>query len=252
MTLRLLVVDDDPDHRLILRHALEGCEDLVLVGEAASTDEVAAADLVDVDVVVLDASLPGVLGLAEVVGGSATRLVLTSSLPAPYVTDAVVRSGAVGSLAKDIPVARLPAAIRELGSLAGAVERAMHTARRSLPGEPASARASRQALVAALEGWASDEITDAAELLVSEVVTNVVRHAGTDLDVGIAIGPTTVRVEITDRNPELPVMRSPEPTDVGGRGMRIVAELASRWGIDARRSGKSVWFELPRRRPSGA
>lgn len=250
MTLRLVVVDDDDDYRLILRHAVEGCEDLELADEASSALDVHPSGLDAIDLVLLDASLPGAMRLAALVRESAVRLVLTSSLPAPYVTDAVVRSGAVGSLAKDIPVARLPAAIRELGALAGAVERAMQTARQSLPGEPASARASRQALVSVLDGWATDEIRDAAELLVSEVVTNVVRHAGTDLGVAIAVGPTTVRVEITDRNPDLPVMRSPEPTDVGGRGMRIVAELASRWGIDARRSGKSVWFELPRRRSS--
>ena len=64
--------------------------------------------------------------------------------------------------------------------------------------------------------------------------------------VRIAVTATTIRVEVTDRHPELPVMRSPEANESSGRGMRIVDQTATRWGVQARRTGKCVWFEVPR------
>jgi DNA-binding NarL/FixJ family response regulator len=248
MTLRLVVADDDADYRLLVRLALEGEADLEVVGEAASASELKEAVSGGVDLVLLDASLPGAVEVASSLRRSspAARLVLTSSLPAGHVADSVARAGAVGSLAKDIPLIRLPDALRELGALVDAAELALQSESATLPGVPASARASRQALTSLLDGWCGDEVRDAAALLISELVTNGVRHAGTDVGMRISVGAHTVRVEIDDHNPEVPVMRSPEPTDIGGRGMRIVDELSLRWGVQARRTGKSVWFELPR------
>jgi DNA-binding NarL/FixJ family response regulator len=248
VTLRLVVVDDDPDYRLLVRLALDDEADLLVAGEATSADELLGVVDDDVDLVLLDASLPGALAAVPTLRAArpGARLVLTSSLPARHVADAVARVAAVGSLAKDIPLRGLPVAVRQLGSLVEAAERALQTRRTMLPQVAASARASRQVLLGVLDGWISDETRDAAALLISELVTNVVRHAATDVDVRIAVGARTVRVEVSDRNPEVPVLRSPAPTDVGGRGMRIVDELSLRWGVEARRTGKCVWFELPR------
>lgn len=253
MTLRIVVADDDEHYRYLVRLALDGEPDLAVVGEAASAPDLEEVVRGGTDLVLLDASLPGALEVAPALRASfpLIRLVLTSSLPGGLIADDVARVGAVGSLAKDIPVARLPDALRELGALVEAAERALHSESSTLPGVPASARASRQALTDALDGWCGDEVRDAAALLISELVTNGVRHAGTDVGVRIAVGATTVRVEIDDHSPEVPIMRTPQPTDIGGRGMRIVDELSLRWGVQARRTGKSVWFELPRR-PAGA
>jgi DNA-binding NarL/FixJ family response regulator len=249
VSLRLVVADDDDDYRLLVRLALEGEPDLEIVADVATSEELAVSVSADVDVVLLDASMPGAVEAVPAVQARhpAVRFVVTSSLPVGHVADSVARVGAVGSLAKDIPLARLPDAIRELGKLVDVAELALHSKARTLPGVPASARASRQVLAAALDGWCDAEVQDAAALLVSELVTNGVRHAGTDVEMRIAVGASTVRVEIGDRNPDVPIMRTPQPTDVGGRGMRIVDELSLRWGIQARRTGKSVWFELPRR-----
>jgi DNA-binding NarL/FixJ family response regulator len=249
VTLRIVVADDDPDYRLLLRLALDAAAELSVVDEATSAQELIEVVTADVDVVLLDASLPGALRAAPVLRAARprARLVLTSSLPAAHVADAVASAGAVGSLAKDIPLARLPDAIRELGTLVDAAQRALHSEAAILPGHPASARAARKVLTAALDGWCGDEVRDAAALLISELVTNGIRHAATDVDVRISLGSRTVRVEIGDRSPVVPVLRSPEPTDIGGRGMRIVDELSLRWGVQARRTGKVVWFELPRR-----
>lgn len=247
--LDVIVGDDDPDYRLLVGLALEREPDLRLVGEAAATDAVTElAARCRPDVALIDASLPGAVAcgarLHEVAPSS--RIVLTSSLPARSIAATVAAAGAVGSLAKDVPVRRIPDALREIGALADAAERAVRTAGAALPKERTSPRHSRQLARAALTGWCDDEALAAVELLISELVANGVEHAETDVDVRIAVGATMVRVEVADRSAVLPVIRSPEVDSPNGRGMRIVDRAAARWGVHGRRTGKCVWFELPR------
>jgi anti-sigma regulatory factor (Ser/Thr protein kinase) len=87
------------------------------------------------------------------------------------------------------------------------------------------------------------EKTEAAELLVSELVTNAVRHAETDLLLHIALDPgIRVAVEDTSADP----IREPLPfgDDDSGRGLAIVEALAESWGWERTLSGKRTWFEL--------
>jgi DNA-binding NarL/FixJ family response regulator len=245
----VLVGDDDPDYRLLVAVALEGAPDLRLVGEAASADDlVEVAARCQPDVVLLDASLPGgvpaAIRLHDRVPES--RIVLTSSLPARSIATTVAAAHAVGSLAKDVPVRRIPHALREIAAFVTVAERAVRTASTALTVDRMSPRHSRQLARLALTGWCDDEVLASIELLVSELVANGVEHAATKVDVRIAVGATMVRVEVTDRSPELPVMRTPQVDSPNGRGMRIVDTAASRWGVQARRTGKSVWFEVPR------
>jgi DNA-binding NarL/FixJ family response regulator len=224
----------------------------VLVGEAATADElVTFAAAAKPHLVLLDSSLPGALSAAarlhQVV--PQTRVVLTSSLPARSIATAVAAAGAVGSLAKDVPVRRVPDALRELGALVNAAERAVRTAETTLLRDPTSPRRSRRLAQSALEGWCDPGVLADVELLITELVTNGVQHAASDVDVRIAVGATTVRVEIGDRSPTEPVARTTKPNEPGGRGMHIVEKVASRWGVDLRRTGKCVWFEVPRVQP---
>jgi DNA-binding NarL/FixJ family response regulator len=247
--LRIALADDDPEYRLLVRLALEPESDLVVSGEAAS-----AAELLDVaatfrpDLILLDGSLPEAIGCVSRTRAIVpdVRVVITSSLPPASVAPTVAAAGAVGSLAKDVPVARLADALRELGALVDAAERVLRTQRQALPHADTSVRESRRLAQDALAGWCDDDVLAAAELLISEVVTNGVRHAQTDVDVRIAVSASHVRVEVADRSPTMPVLRTPSPHDLRGRGMRIVDDLASRWGVQQRRTGKCVWFELPR------
>jgi anti-sigma regulatory factor (Ser/Thr protein kinase) len=90
---------------------------------------------------------------------------------------------------------------------------------------------------------------ETAALLVSELATNAVRHAGaTDFVVEVQTFPDEGRVwvGVTDTEPGLPVLRPPSVTAEHGRGMRLVASLADRWGARRRRRSpeKTVWFEL--------
>jgi len=249
LMLRVAVADDDADYRLLVRLTLAGEPDVAFVGEAATVEELRRlCDTTVVDLVLLDRSLPG--GLAAVPGlrllHPDLRVALTSSLPANQVTRAAAEVGAVGSLAKDIPIRLLAGALRDLGTLVEGAERALRTARRCLPKADESVRASRQLTHGTLARWCDPSVHETALLLISELVTNGVRHAESDVVVRLAIGADTIRIEVDDRSPEMPVVRSPGPTDLGGRGLRIVDELARRWGVVARRTGKCVWFELPR------
>ena len=85
---------------------------------------------------------------------------------------------------------------------------------------------------------------DAAGLLTSELVTNAIRHAGTPVEL-LARVNDALRVEVTDGRPELSVTARDAPGfSVSGRGLHLVDELASRWGVQQNRATKTVWFEL--------
>ena len=104
---------------------------------------------------------------------------------------------------------------------------------------PAQARSVVRRL---LKLWDGGEPAEIAELLTSELVTNAVVHATTEILLRVEANPSLVRVEVSDAGAGLPAIRTP---DVGGYGLRIVDRLASRWGVDpAGANGKVVWFEL--------
>ena len=85
-------------------------------------------------------------------------------------------------------------------------------------------------------------------LLASELVTNAFLHAGTEIVVRYSVHPTVVRVDVTDRNTRWPFAADAPSDATAGRGLAIVGALATRWGVDAVKHGKSVWFELPKGR----
>ncbi|MFD9571567.1 ATP-binding protein [Streptomyces sp. NPDC059982] len=115
----------------------------------------------------------------------------------------------------------------------------------------APARA-RELLRGQLAEWkVAEEPADTAELLLSELVTNAVRHSGAppgrDIGVRVARYAGVLRVEVADAGDLVELA----PGDAGewderGRGLRIVAALADRWGQCPRRHGigKAVWAEI--------
>lgn len=110
------------------------------------------------------------------------------------------------------------------------------------PSSPAAARAAVRALLA--RHHVDEEQSEVAVLVVSELVTNAVVHAGTPVTVDADLEGGCLRVSVGDGSPEVPVLRDVEPTATSGRGLRIVEQLADRWGIDPGDRGKAVWFEL--------
>jgi anti-sigma regulatory factor (Ser/Thr protein kinase) len=85
------------------------------------------------------------------------------------------------------------------------------------------------------------------QLLVSELATNVVCHAHTPMRVSFLRLEDRLRVEVRDDDPTPPPV-SGEPPDLealGGRGIYLLAQLATSWGVNSDERGKTIWFELP-------
>lgn len=83
----------------------------------------------------------------------------------------------------------------------------------------------------------------AAELLATELVTNVLRHAPGSFEVRVWRGEP-VRVEVRDSSRDPPRPRLPDASSGDGRGMLLVARLSISWGAELLEEGKVVWFEL--------
>ncbi len=113
-----------------------------------------------------------------------------------------------------------------------------------LPARPESAGVARRAVAFALGEARLDEVVDTTLLLTSEVVTNAILHARSELDVIVVVEPPNVRVEVSDEEHRLPEMREATDEETSGRGLLLVEMLASTWGSRPREGGKCVWFEV--------
>jgi len=115
--------------------------------------------------------------------------------------------------------------------------------------EVGAAAAAREAL-REQNGSLPEPIRDDVLLLVSEIVTNAVRHAGAGpehpLHLQLLRGPRWVVVAVADQGPGFtwhPTSPSGE-NESGGWGLFIVDQIADRWGVECTRSGSCVWFEI--------
>ncbi|MGV9580063.1 SpoIIE family protein phosphatase [Streptomyces sp. NPDC003509] len=114
--------------------------------------------------------------------------------------------------------------------------------------EPERIAVARQQLRELLHDWADTEQVDSAELMVSEMATNVLVHTDGDAllvaEVTGEPGERRLRVEVADASDELPHKRRPGEMASSGRGLMLMEMLADAWGVDPRGEGKSIWFEL--------
>lgn len=243
--LRILVVDDDADHRMLLRRQFvkAGHDDVLEApdGEAAVRMAVAARP----DLIVLDLAMPIRSGmevlpeLHELLPGS--RIVVLSSFPRRRMVDAVRQRGAVGYVEKRAPAGRLA---RDVLVAAELVDGVATVASTRLDPERTAARAARRFVRDALE--AEEEVLANVELLVSELVTNAVIHAAGAPQLDVHVTLAAVRVEVYDDDPRLPERRVPDQEGPGGRGLLLLDRLASRWDAEHHLGGKVVWFEIDR------
>jgi anti-sigma regulatory factor (Ser/Thr protein kinase) len=111
------------------------------------------------------------------------------------------------------------------------------------PAELTTPAAARRFVVGALRAGGV-EVDDAIPLVVSELVTNAVLHAGSSARVEVRVGNDCVRIEVHDSTSDLPTVRDPGPYTVTGRGLVLVEALSDRWGADPTDGGKVVWFEV--------
>jgi anti-sigma regulatory factor (Ser/Thr protein kinase) len=82
---------------------------------------------------------------------------------------------------------------------------------------------------------------DDAVLVLSELVMNAMVHAAAGCTIELRHSADLLRLEVRDRSPQVPVMRSVGPSDVGGRGLHVVDAVAEAWGWEPTADGKRVW-----------
>lgn len=90
------------------------------------------------------------------------------------------------------------------------------------------------------------------ELLTSEVVANAVVHGHGPLTVAVRCSPRQVVVAVTDTSADPPTVRHVDLEATGGRGVALVAALASQWGWEPASPGKRVWFRISEDRRAAA
>ncbi|EMF56763.1 SpoIIE family protein phosphatase [Streptomyces bottropensis] len=124
-----------------------------------------------------------------------------------------------------------------------------------LPTDPAFVSSARELAVRQLLGWGLEDLVMTTELVVSELVTNAIRHGTAPVRLRM-IRHDKLICEVSDASNTSPRMGHARTTDEGGRGLFLVAQLTRRWGTRYTRAGKIIWAEqdLPRRvggRPGG-
>ncbi|MCO5968534.1 ATP-binding protein [Actinoallomurus soli] len=124
------------------------------------------------------------------------------------------------------------------------------TASWPLPSSTAAVPPARRLTGEQLEHWGLGDHRDTAELLVSELVTNAVRHGRGEIQLTVCAEEDRLRFEVHDEAAEsVPQVRPVGEIDEGGRGLHLVGMLSSRWGAARTATGKFVWFELRTHRP---
>ncbi|MFI1393006.1 SpoIIE family protein phosphatase [Streptomyces griseoaurantiacus] len=117
-----------------------------------------------------------------------------------------------------------------------------HVASWDIPSDPASVAEARRCVSRRLTAWGLREAAFTAELVVSELVTNAIRHATGPIQLRL-IKDLTLICEVSDGSSTSPYLRRARLYDEGGRGLLMVAELTERWGTRHTRSGKIIWAE---------
>ncbi|MEO5679169.1 MAG: response regulator [Acidimicrobiales bacterium] len=245
---QLLVVDDNPAYRRLVRMALEGDPAFEVVAEAATAEEaLAAARRLAPDAALVDVLLPGGQGFrlpgALRAAAPGCVVVLTSAHPEGDL-DAVSQLGGIAFLAKSVAPARLGRELGALVAVADHVQEALHQADITLPASTDSPRAARRFVEGILESWGCGNLLDTVTLLVSELVGNAVLHAGSEVELSVRLVGDRLRVDVIDRSTRVPQRRDANDDDLTGRGSDMVELLATAWGVSGRPDGKSVWFEL--------
>ena len=244
MPIRVLIVDDVPEVRQMLRTALRFRQMFTVVGEAANgAQAIECAEQLQPDIVVLDIGLPDLAG----------RQVLTRIRAESLNVKVVVFSGTEpdeSGLAEAVDGYALKDG--RLDYLIGLLETVgqQHVARASLflDADVESARTARSFARETLRSWGVEESVDDALLVVSELVSNAVVHAHSTCELRLGLSPAIVRVEVVDAGGGTPDPLPPSRTRPHGRGLTLIDAVASAWGVDPQiAGGKVVWAEIPRR-----
>ncbi|MGV9497336.1 SpoIIE family protein phosphatase [Streptomyces sp. NPDC003642] len=111
-----------------------------------------------------------------------------------------------------------------------------------VPCDPSAVARTRKDVVEQLERWGLADAVFVTELVVSELVTNAIRHAEPPVRLRL-IHDTTLVCEVSDGGNTAPHLRRARSYDEGGRGLLLVAQLTERWGTRQSATGKTIWAE---------
>jgi anti-sigma regulatory factor (Ser/Thr protein kinase) len=112
----------------------------------------------------------------------------------------------------------------------------------AVPADPSAVAQTRKDVVAQLERWGLPDAVFVTELVVSELVTNAIRHAEPPVQLRL-IHDTSLICEVSDGGSTAPHLRRARTYDEGGRGLLLVAQLTERWGTRQSATGKTIWAE---------
>jgi anti-sigma regulatory factor (Ser/Thr protein kinase) len=113
-----------------------------------------------------------------------------------------------------------------------------------LPPEPAVVAGVRARAARQLAAWGLEEMSFTTELIVSELLTNAIRHAEPPIRVRMILDGE-LSCEVSDGSSTAPHLRRADRYDEGGRGLLLVAQLADRWGSRLTATGKTIWSQQP-------
>lgn len=113
-----------------------------------------------------------------------------------------------------------------------------------VPADPAAVADARRTASRRLAEWGLENLAFTMELVVSELVTNAIRHAAGPIRVRLLRGRALV-CEVYDGGATAPHLRHPRTTDEGGRGLLLVSRFTRRWGTRFTPEGKIIWAEQP-------
>jgi PAS domain S-box-containing protein len=122
---------------------------------------------------------------------------------------------------------------------------------RRLPPHPSSAGEARRMVGRLLAESGREDLADTGQLLVSEVVTNALVYAATPIDVCVQADEDGILVQVGDGSRHWPEPRSYGLTAHTGRGLTMLEDMSSAWGVVPAVGGKTVWFHLSFRSQAG-
>ncbi|BCM64863.1 MULTISPECIES: SpoIIE family protein phosphatase [Streptomyces] len=111
--------------------------------------------------------------------------------------------------------------------------------------EPETAGRARSLASERLAQWRLEDLTFSVELIVSELVTNAIRHARNPVSLRLIRTENRLICAVSDGSSTSPHMRRARLGEEGGRGLFLVAQFAARWGTRHTADGKTIWAEMP-------
>lgn len=233
----ILVVHDQAEFRGLARFAVGGHEQFEIVAEADDgADAIAWASRLQPDIVVLDLGLPNLTGLrvvAEIVRVStASRVIVFSGLDEGGALTTALSGGASDEVFERADSGVLLRAIG-IGSGGGDVEMIR------LAADEHSVAAARGFVTEFCASHRCEVLLDGAVLVASELVTNAVVHARSECVLEARLDGGFLRVAVSDTSRAAPSPRLASTASHGGRGLFVVAAMASVWGVVPTPDGKN-------------